>query len=71
MKYHALIVIFEKKKQKKLKLLSAANYRWRFMGLAQFRTMKSKMRISIHACEKLVLLALACRVIFHSFEVVC
>ena len=31
MKYHALFVIFEKKKQN-VKLSSAANYRWRFMG---------------------------------------
>ena len=32
MKYHALFVIFEKKNQHNLKLSSAANYRWRFMG---------------------------------------
>ena len=31
MKYHALFVIFEKKKTI-LKLSSAANYRWRFKG---------------------------------------
>ena len=31
MKYHDLFVDFEKKQQN-LKLLSAANYRWRFMG---------------------------------------
>ena len=30
MKYHALYVIFEKAAN--LKLSSAANYRWRFMG---------------------------------------
>ena len=30
MKYHALFVIFER--AAKFKLLSAANYRWRFMG---------------------------------------
>ena len=34
MKYHALFVIFEKKKKRQnLNLLSAANYRWRFKGL--------------------------------------
>ena len=32
MKYHALFVIFEK--QQNLKLSSAANYRWSFMGEA-------------------------------------
>ena len=31
MKYHALFIIFEKKKQN-FKLLSAAKYRWRFKG---------------------------------------
>ena len=31
MEYHALFVKFEKKQQN-LKLLSAANYRWRFKG---------------------------------------
>ena len=34
MKNHALSVIFEKRQN--LKLSSAANYRWRFMGLAEF-----------------------------------
>ena len=33
MKYHALFVIFEKKKQQNLKLSSAANNRWRSKGL--------------------------------------
>ena len=35
MKYHALFVIFEEK-QIKLKLSSAANYRWRFKVKHQF-----------------------------------
>ena len=34
MKYHALLVIFEK--QQNLKLSSATNYRWRFKALLYF-----------------------------------
>ena len=41
MKYFALFVIFEKKQQN-LKLLSAANYRWHFMGLSNFRLLSEE-----------------------------
>ena len=35
MKKYALFANLEEKKQQNLKRLSAANYRWRFMGLTE------------------------------------
>ena len=40
MKYHALFVIFEKAAN--LKLSSAANYRWHFMGKIEFKHSKDQ-----------------------------
>ena len=43
MKYHALLVVFEKAAN--VKLSSAANYRWRFMGIFyQNKKIKNKNR---------------------------
>ena len=47
MKYHALFVSFEKTTTANLKLLSAANYRWRFTGCFE-QVGEGKVSIFIH-----------------------
>ena len=60
MKYHALFVIFEKKQQN-LKLLSAANYRWRFIGLSNFRLLSEESLSVILSCWSLYSLLMAAK----------
>ena len=53
MKYHALFVIFEK--QRNLKLLSAANYRWRFKGEQVTKLATGRQRVYTDICESPVI----------------